>query len=239
MPFFAGDVDEVSVTVNLFESFVGMSEERRVGFLKRLERTFFARARVLSVGERVTLPVPVADGQKPVSVMGEIVKPGPRGVGLKFISIEYMGLKLNLHGLRTGIEYPTDNGLQVIDVTRTKKTKIRWIPPACSDLSGYRLYWADKGAIGYHSEFAEVGAVTEVILPDDIAAFPLVSGDMDIGVTAVDQLGNESDMITFSACFDFGLCNNLPEEGLEQAQKTFAQRATSERFRQGHISTSL
>ena len=69
-------------------------------------------------------------------------------------------------------------------------------------MAGYRLYWAIGGGVGYDSDFAEVGNVTEVILPDDVPAFPLFHGEMRIGVTSVSHTGNESDMRVISAFFD-------------------------------------
>ena len=70
---------------------------------------------------------------------------------------------------------------------------------------GYKLYWAVGGGVSYNSDFSEVGNVTEVILPDDIPSFPLVTGDIELGVTAVNNTGNESDITKFSAPFDFAM----------------------------------
>jgi hypothetical protein len=92
---------------------------------------------------------------------------------------------------------------EVQGMAKVRKTQITWDAVDSPDVAGYRLYWAVGGGVDYNSEFLEVGNVTEIILPDDVPSFPLVAGDIEIGVTAVNQRGNESDMTVFSAPFDF------------------------------------
>ena len=70
-------------------------------------------------------------------------------------------------------------------------------------MSSYRLYWAAGEGVDYHCEFAELGNVTEIVLPDDVPAFPLVSGDVELGVTAISGAGNESDITKFRVPFEF------------------------------------
>jgi len=88
-------------------------------------------------------------------------------------------------------------------MAKFRKKKVSWDAVDNPDVAGYKLYWAVGGKVDYDSEFAEVGNVTEVILPDNVPSFPLVVGDIEIGVTAVSHKGNESDMSVFSAPFDF------------------------------------
>ena len=57
--------------------------------------------------------------------------------------------------------------------------------------------------VNYSSNFAEVGVVTQVILPDDIPSFPRMAGNLELGIAAVNQAGNESDITKISAYFDF------------------------------------
>jgi hypothetical protein len=45
--------------------------------------------------------------------------------------------------------------------------------------------------------------VTEVTLPDDVPSFPLIAGEIKLGVTATSEAGNESDMTTLTAFFNF------------------------------------
>jgi hypothetical protein len=55
----------------------------------------------------------------------------------------------------------------------------------------------------HDSDFVEVVNDTELILPDDTPCFSLVSGLIELGITAVDQAGNESDMTRRHVFVDF------------------------------------
>jgi hypothetical protein len=88
-------------------------------------------------------------------------------------------------------------------MARVRKRKIHWNASNSLGVAGYKLYWAVGKEVNYDSDFAEVGNVTQVLLPDDISSFPLLAGDISLGVVAVDNIGNESDMATLSAPFDF------------------------------------
>jgi len=86
---------------------------------------------------------------------------------------------------------------------KIKQKKLRWEPAAGEEPAKYRLYWSDSGTLDYSSSFAEVGVVTQVILPDDIPSFPRIAGKLELGIAAVNQAGNESDLTKISAYFDF------------------------------------
>ncbi len=90
-------------------------------------------------------------------------------------------------------------------MAKIRKSKIYWKPSSSHNLAGYKLYWDVGGDVNYESEHADVGLRTEIILPDDLPSFPLVNGDIQIGITAVTDRGNESDMVKMSASFDFAL----------------------------------
>jgi hypothetical protein len=49
----------------------------------------------------------------------------------------------------------------------------------------------------------ELGDVAEAILPDDLPSFPLITGMLHLGITALSKAGNESDMTKISAFLDF------------------------------------
>jgi polysaccharide deacetylase 2 family uncharacterized protein YibQ len=70
-------------------------------------------------------------------------------------------------------------------------------------VSGYKLYWAAGQGVDYNCDSAELGNITEIVLPDDIPSFPVVSGDLELGVTAISGAGNESDITKFCVPFDF------------------------------------
>ena len=88
-------------------------------------------------------------------------------------------------------------------MARVRKRKVHWNASNSLGVIGYKIYWAVGKEVNYESDFAEVGNVTEVILPDDIPSFPLLAGDIALGVVAVNHIGNESDMATLSTPFDF------------------------------------
>ena len=92
-------------------------------------------------------------------------------------------------------------------MAKIRKRRIRWNPSTAADIAGYKLYWAVGGGVSYDSDFAEVGRRTEVILPDEIPSFPLVEAEIELGITAFNEIGNESDMTKFSAPFEFAVPN--------------------------------
>jgi hypothetical protein len=104
---------------------------------------------------------------------------------------------------------------------RISRKRISWNPSSSPGVSGYRIYWAVNGKVGYDSDFADVGLVTALRLPDDVPSFPHVTSPMEIGVTALSRSGNESDMTIVSAFVDFARpempCNlkirNMKEAG--------------------------
>jgi hypothetical protein len=87
-------------------------------------------------------------------------------------------------------------------MARVRKRKVHWNASNSLGVVGYKLYWGVGKEVNYDSDFAEVGNVTQVVLPDDIPSFPILAGDIEIGVVAVNQIGNESDIAKLSAPFD-------------------------------------
>jgi hypothetical protein len=86
------------------------------------------------------------------------------------------------------------------------KRTISWGASTAPDVQGYKIYWAvgAGGSVDYTSTFADVGNVTSVIIPDDVPTFPIVDDVVTIGVTAYDDVGNESDMtVVTDVPFDF------------------------------------
>ena len=92
-------------------------------------------------------------------------------------------------------------------MAKIKKRKLSWIESGSSQVIGYKLYWSDSGIVDYDSECVMLGNVTEIVLPDDVKSFKPNGGPVKLGVTAVDELGNESDMVTLTAPYQF----NVPE----------------------------
>lgn len=93
------------------------------------------------------------------------------------------------------------------------KRKIRWVPSTAADVTGYRLYWNLDGPVDpantADSKLFEVANLTlvegklQVLVPDDIPALEGVDDDtVTIGIAAVDDVGNESDVVEVTAPFD-------------------------------------
>ena len=97
-------------------------------------------------------------------------------------------------------------------MAKMKKRKLCWKASESQQVVGYRLYWAENGEVSYDSPFAALGNVTEVVLPDDVNGFSHKGGPIEFGVAAVDELGNESDLTTFKATYQFNI--PLAPEGL-------------------------
>jgi hypothetical protein len=88
-------------------------------------------------------------------------------------------------------------------VGRVAKKKLSWDASPSPGVAGYRIYWGCGKPVDYDSQFVDVGKMTALVLPDDIPSFPRVTGKVEIGITAVSERGNESDMHVLSAFLDF------------------------------------
>ena len=71
------------------------------------------------------------------------------------------------------------------------------------DVVGYKVYWAvPPEVIIYEPENGRsVGLLTRIALP--LAGMPNIDGQLTIGVTAIDDVGNESDPAEGTFPFDF------------------------------------
>ncbi len=92
---------------------------------------------------------------------------------------------------------------KAIRAGKIKKKIVRWQASTSLNVSNYRLYWSKRGGVNYDSQHADLGNVTEVILPDDVPSFPLDSKDLTLGVSAVNTAGNESHITEITAHFNF------------------------------------
>jgi HD-GYP domain-containing protein (c-di-GMP phosphodiesterase class II) len=103
-------------------------------------------------------------------------------------SAEEESVRMTNKGIRTG---------------KIKKKIVRWQASASLNVSNYRLYWSKRGAVNYDSDHIDLGNVTKVILPDDVASFPMDSADLTLGVSAVNTAGNESHITQITEHFNF------------------------------------
>jgi hypothetical protein len=88
-------------------------------------------------------------------------------------------------------------------MAKIKKRKLIWEPSTSPNVIGYKLYWAEAGEVGYDSPSAMIGNVSEVVLPEQVPSFPMVKGSIELGITAVNEMGNESDMRIIAVPFQF------------------------------------
>jgi len=85
---------------------------------------------------------------------------------------------------------------------KVKTRKVRWEPSATPNVK-YRLYWCIGGGVDYHSDHSDLGSATEINLPGDIPSFPLVSGTFELGISAISEAGNESELTKATVQVDF------------------------------------
>jgi hypothetical protein len=133
-------------------------------------------------------------------VEGRIAWAGPRSIGIEFES-----LTADVEGTRYDFDFRKEHVLctekEVSEMGKVRKRTVRWEPSA--DAQKYRLYWSTKGPVGYESDFAEIENKTQVILPDEVPSFPKTAGEIELGITAVNAVGNESDITRVRAYVDF------------------------------------
>jgi len=90
-------------------------------------------------------------------------------------------------------------------MAKIKRRRLKWVASSSPQVIGYKLYWSENGKLNYDSQWAMLGNVTEIVLPDDVESFTPNGGPIELGVTAVDELGNESDMVTLTASYQFNI----------------------------------
>jgi len=155
------------------------------------------------VGEKVSLDYPPSISHRNTRATGQIVWADEYRFGVQFDCLQPVELDLTIKNLAINDEklLGTEEGLARMG--KIKKKRVRWEASADSGVAKYKLYWSRYGEVNYNSDHAELGNVTEVILPDDVPTFPLIAGDMELGISAVNEAGNESDITKMKAYFDF------------------------------------
>jgi hypothetical protein len=162
---------------------------------------YLRTARRFSVGEEVSLELPPRNQGE--NVVGDVVWVGPEGIGLKFRVPDRALIQELVAGQENQNKHLNITKKETCQMGRIKQKKLRWEPAAGEESAKFKLYWSENGTLDYTSSFAEVGVATQVVLPDDIPSFPRVAGKLELGIAAVNQAGNESDITKISAYFDF------------------------------------
>ncbi len=88
-------------------------------------------------------------------------------------------------------------------MAKMKKRRLHWKASPSPQVVGYKLYWSAEGGVDYDSACVRLGNVTEIMLPDDVEGLAGINGPIEFGIAAVDEVGNESDLITLKAPFQF------------------------------------
>ena len=113
-------------------------------------------------------------------------------------------------------------------MAKIRKRKIQWQKSPSPAVVGYKLYWAEMSPVDYDSESAMLGNVGEIVLPDGVPSFPLVKGAVEIGITAVNEIGNESDMTKASFPFQFAVPEAPAHLTLGAAEDFFVSQSPRE-----------
>jgi hypothetical protein len=90
-------------------------------------------------------------------------------------------------------------------MARPRKRRIRWERPANAAAMRYRLYWAIGESVGYDSDYREFNDATELILPDDLPGLSINAHPIRLGVSAINEAGNESDIAILDVQLDFAV----------------------------------
>jgi len=82
---------------------------------------------------------------------------------------------------------------------------IKWTASTSPDVVAHKVYWCpETDDLDYESDSIRVEMPkTNLILPDEAPSFPEEEGNFKIGISSVDDVGNESDIIEISFPFDF------------------------------------
>jgi hypothetical protein len=133
-------------------------------------------------------------------IEGRIAWAGPRSVGIEFRSVcaEAKGIRYNFDFRGEALIYAEK---EVSEMGKIRKRTVRWEHSA--DAKKYRLYWSTQGPVGYESDFVELENKTQVIFPDEVPSFPKIAGEIELGITAVNAVGSESDITIARVYVDF------------------------------------
>ena len=204
------EIDELSSIISVVDVYVAMIHDRP--YRERF-RPADAVKFIIEEGEGL-FPPKIRKAfleQIPLSPMDTIGKeykaPLPRGSAQKMgararpIPLQENGLKS--FDLESGEEETTGFKKRAPRTGKIKRKMVCWQGSASPDVSNYRLYWSTQGDVSYDSFHVDLGPVTQIILPDDVPSFPLDSGDMALGVSAVNSAGNESHITEITVHFNF------------------------------------
>ncbi len=161
----------------------------------------FSGSASLGGEQPISLAFPSGKSQRQIDGKIAWVKADEFGVVFEKVSAKCKELNLFEAEMEKRLTQPPKEEARAVG--RIRKKRIRWEPSGVGGVTGYKLYWSKEGPVNYGSPSAELGHVTEVILPDGVPSFPLISGQVNLGITAVDSAGNESAMIEITTHLNF------------------------------------
>jgi len=91
------------------------------------------------------------------------------------------------------------------NMARMKKFKLSWKPSESDLLVGYKLYWSINGPVNYSSNSIKLSKINELDMPDIVVRRALSGESIYLGISAVDEMGNESDIRTLSEPYNFSV----------------------------------
>ncbi len=148
---------------------------------------------------KMTFPHPVSHEE--VTVIGRVVWTSEKGFGVRFKRLAHKDepeIRETLKKDQTRQEIREEKKMGKI-----RQKKIRWEASPTPGIATYKLYWSTDTTIDYSSPSIQVGKVNEIVLPEGVPSFPLIKGPIALGVSAVNEGGNESDITKMTADFNF------------------------------------
>lgn len=88
-------------------------------------------------------------------------------------------------------------------MARFRTRTLRWKAVESEQVAGYKIYWAKGNKVTYDSESIYIEGLTEIVIPDALEGFEPEAGAFTFGITAIDKLGNESDLTTLKEPLKF------------------------------------
>ena len=81
-------------------------------------------------------------------------------------------------------------------MARIRKQLLSWKLSESNLVVGYKLYWSNETPVSYDSNFIKLGNITEVNLPDILFGVAPSGKSIYLGISTVDEMGSESDIIS-------------------------------------------
>jgi hypothetical protein len=160
-----------------------------------------------SRGQEIKLTFPHPVSEEDITVVGRVAWTGSLGFGVRFKRLVQKEEEISPTASSEDQRNAFGTVKEETIMGKIRQKKIRWKPSSSSEVVGYKLYWSEDEELSYDSRSVEVGNVTQIILPDDIPSLPLLKGRITLGISAVNEAGNESDITRMTAELNFFVPN--------------------------------